>query len=371
MVRGNRMGKIVVMSDIHFGRDECNLSIDKPPKAANQPTRKQKIDDFFQWLDNEQQNIDEFIFIGDIFDLHLSNFQKSTSNSFYFFEKLSKLKGIKRITYIPGNHDHTFWLLHIYFYDLIKRFQKEIFPRLSGDLNFVYDRIFEKPSYPSFLDNLFTSGNKIKFSVTYPGIIRDNIAGKKYAFFHGHFLDKEQRISEKFGKLIIRTVIKELNIKQMHEFELFCSPQYEAIALLSQCAAGRIGLNKINETFEKWRKKDYRKPVYEFKERIKEHIYETGWKINNNPAFLELDYVIFGHTHYAGIGLKKYKDNPKLITMNTGSWVGREEIIGEFIVIDKDKRQNQHPQLYEYKWRQPTPVLNSQSELLNFDELFQ
>ena len=365
------MGKIVVMSDIHFGRDECNLSIEEPTEAVKGPTRKEKIDCFFWWLDNQQQNIDEFIFIGDIFDLHLSNFQKAISNSIYFFKELAKLKSIKRITYVPGNHDHTFWLLHIYYYDLIKRFEEEVFPRLNGDLNFVYNRTFEKPSYPSFLDNIFTSGNKIKFSVTYPVLKREDIGGKKYAFFHGHFLDTEQRISEKVAKGIIKAVIKELNVKQLQEFELFCSPQYEAFALLAQCAAGRIGLNKINETFEKWRKKDYRKPVYEFKERIKEHLYETDWKINNNPAFLELDYVIFGHTHYAGIGVKKYRDNPKLIAMNTGSWVGREEVVGEFIVIDKDKRRNQYPQLYEYEWREPAPGLHFQSKLLNYDELFQ
>lgn len=365
------MSKIVVMSDIHFGRDECNLSIDEPTQPVNRPNRKDQIDCFFRWLDNEQQNVDEFIFIGDIFDLQLSNFQKATSKSFYFFEKLAKLKSIERITYVPGNHDHTFWLLHIYYYDLIKRFQKEVFPRLDGDLNFVYDRIFEKPSYPSFLDNIFTGGSKKTFSVTYPVLKREDIAGKKYAFFHGHFLDTKQRISEKLSKKIIKFVVKGLDIKQLQEFELFCSPQYEAITLLSQCAAGRIGVNKIHEVLEKLKGKDYRKPVYEFKERIKEHLYETGWKINNNPAFLELDYVIFGHTHYAGIGVKKYRDNRNLIAMNTGSWVGREEVIGEFIVIDKDNRRNHHPQLYEYKWRKPAPVLHPQSELLNFDELFQ
>ena len=98
------MGKIVIISDMHFGVDECNFNIDAKYGRRLNDIRKKNIDNFFSWL-NQYGVIEEFIFIGDIFDLQLSNFAKAVTGSYYFFKKLSKMKHLKKITYIPGNHD--------------------------------------------------------------------------------------------------------------------------------------------------------------------------------------------------------------------------------------------------------------------------
>lgn len=309
------MGKIIVISDIHFGLNRCNLNIEDKDRRKIKIKRKEKIDYFFNWLITEQKDIDEFIFIGDIFDLHLSNFTKAVSGSYYFLKKLAHLKGLKKITYIPGNHDHTMWLLHIFYFDIIKKFEGNIFPKFKGDFNFVYNRFFKEPKSPSFLQRIFTDRKDIKFCVTYPILIRENIAGKNYIFFHGHFLDKTQRITQKLFKMLL----PKLELSELQQFELFCSPQYETFFLLAQCTAGRKGLKNGYDEVKKYLG-DYRKPVDKLNKEIKNHLKESRRLINNNPAIDELDYVIFGHTHYAGISQYTFKDYPKLIRMNTGSW---------------------------------------------------
>lgn len=355
------MGKIVVMSDIHFGLKEYNLNIEESDGKDRINKRKKKIDDFFDWLITQQRDIEEVIFIGDIFDLHLNNFAEAVSGSYYFLRGLANLQGLKKITYIPGNHDHTMWLLHILYFDIIKKFEPGVFPKFKGDFNFVYNRFFKEPESPSFLQGIFTGGKGIEFCVTYPILIPEKISNKNFAFFHGHFLDKKQRVTQKIFKILFR----KLDLYQLQQFELFCSPQYETFFLLAQCTEGRTGLKNGYDGIIKKTVGDYRKPVHDLNKGIKHHLKETGLQIDNNPAFGELDYIIFGHTHYAGIGHYRFSGNTKLIGMNTGSWERSGDTMGEFMVIDKNMSADEHPQLFIYKWKQPSPILHAQSELLN------
>jgi len=351
------MGKTIVISDIHFGLKNCNLDITNAVDNGTAAKRKEKIDAFFDWIITQQKEIDEAIFIGDIFDLQICSFADSIAGSYYFLKKLANLKILKKITYIPGNHDHTMWLLHIFYSDIIKKFEKDNYPKFDRDFNFVYNRFFNGHNSESFLKNIFTDGKDIEFCITYP-FKDENIANKNYIFFHGHFLDKRQRFTQHLFNIFIG-----LNLSELQEFELFCGPQYEGLFLLAQCTAGRTYLSDAYVKVKKYLG-DYRKPVFKLHKRIREHIQETKLTINQNPANRELDYVIFGHTHYAGISRYRFRNNPKLIGLNTGSWDHKDGRIGEFIIINKDSSMNEHPQLYVYKWLQPTPILHEESELL-------
>ena len=102
---------------------------------------------------------------------------------------------------------------------------------------------------------------------------------------------------------------------------------------------------------------DYRTEVLYHHRNIREHLTETGELIDSNPIYTKLDYVIFGHTHTAGISQQKFSKNDKLIGMNTGSWEKQGTTFGEFILIDKDKISNNYPELYVFKkkYGKPTP----------------
>ena len=127
------MGKTVVMSDMHFGLKNSSLSINSYDTDENKKLTQRHIDNLFKWFEKEHEDIDEFIFIGDIFDLHLQHFQEAISGSYYFLEKLSKLNNLKKIIYIPGNHDHTMWLLHVYYSDIILNFKNNAYPNFTDD----------------------------------------------------------------------------------------------------------------------------------------------------------------------------------------------------------------------------------------------
>jgi len=355
------MSKIIVFSDIHFGCADCNLDISDDDPDNIMQERVEKIDSFFEWLNSDHSNIDECILLGDIFDLHLANFNRAIVGSYYFLEKLAHLPNLKKITYIPGNHDHTLWLLHIYHWNIIKELESAVHPQLdlNEDLKCV-NRFFKKPPFPSFLEKLFSAGNDVEVRVTYPNYKKEQVGGKNYVFFHGHFLSKKQKIS----RMMFKRFVPVIDSSDLQELEVLCSPQYETLFLLAQCPQGRIGLlDWYKGKLGSWL--DCGKHVNQFNKRIRIYLLDSGLEIGNAAAYFKLDYVIFGHTHRAGIGHFRFRKNPKLISMNTGSWENSKDKFGEFIIIDKNASTNTHPQLYEYKWTEPTPNLHDETKMLN------
>ncbi len=181
--------------------------------------------------------------------------------------------------------------------------------------------------------------------------------GKNIVFFHGHFLDKSQRLVQK----LLEMALPSIDLSMLQEFELTCSPQYESLFILAQCSSALRTISHKYKSIEK----EYRVPVHYHHKNIVTHLKESGLKIRNQPIIQNLDYVIFGHTHDAGVSMYKFKTNPDLIAMNTGSWIKRRKELGEFIMIDRNWKLSMHPQLYEYKKTQSTPILHYQTEELN------
>ena len=81
------MGKSIIMSDIHFGLRGSNLNINPSDNNSINKKRIAKIDEFFDWLKKMHEDVDEFIFNGDLFDLHLQNFSRAINGSYYFLKK--------------------------------------------------------------------------------------------------------------------------------------------------------------------------------------------------------------------------------------------------------------------------------------------
>ena len=126
------MAKIVVMSDIHFGIEECTIGVPhNGALVAAAENKKSNVDALINFL--KEGAIQEVILIGDIFDLIFSNFHSALKASEYFFDSLIKIA--KKITYIPGNHDHTFWLQHVYLDQVINKLKTAPI-ELSPDFKF-------------------------------------------------------------------------------------------------------------------------------------------------------------------------------------------------------------------------------------------
>lgn len=354
------MEKIAVLSDIHFGADECNLNC--PTNGRRNKKVKTKIDRLFDWFISNDTK--EFIFLGDIFELHLDTFSDSIDNSGCFFARLNAL-GPTKVTYVVGNHDHTIWLLHIYYHDIIDKFlggnPKELTP-----FRFV-NRRFTAGKQPSFLAEFF--GSPKDFSVVYPIELRDDIGNKNFVFLHGHLLDKKQQIVG----LMLGMIFPGMRSANLRELELFCAPQYESLFLLSESESGKENLKDIYGGIKKkrkWKKAfNYRVLPHLYNKRLFHHLSESELKFGVESIARTADYVIFGHSHVAGINFNKFSYNKNLIAMNSGCWItneriGSKKLMGHFILIDKNGVDMSRPRLYSYFWNVDNPEEHEDSVAL-------
>ena len=340
------MGKTAVLSDVHFGIEECNLRGTHAAGRAN-------VEKLMQAL--KRHELDELILLGDIFDMNLSNFAESVTASKYFFEQLKQLPSLAKITYVPGNHDHIIWFLHILEKEIIQVLRSGGVPK--ADFNFT-NRVF--PRKASFLAKMVP--DTVQFNVQYP-FVRRNLGGKQYIFFHGHYIDKIQNLL----KNLMTSLLPNLQKHNLDQLEIFCAPQYELFTMIAQTQLGRVGLRKrygqLSSIF------DPTVAIDDFDSALKGHLTDfAGQWVGNNNAIDVVDYVIYGHTHCAGISRKQWDINPKLIKMNTGCWMKTEsDRIGDYVLIDKDVA---HPQLYYLSTKQAQPMLHGDSQLLNDGVLF-
>lgn len=328
------MFKIVVMSDIYFGIEECTIGL--PPNgssSAKQKSKKDNVDVLIKFF--KQEGINEIYLLGDIFDTFFSNFHNTIKASEYFFESLVQV--VKKITFIPGNHDHIFWLQHVYMDQVINKVK--IMPIvLTPDFKFT-GYLYNKKE--TFFRNIFRNPDYL--AVTYPLMVKE-INGKSYLFTHGHFIEGTDLIDKLYSLTVgkILDQILKVDHKNIDQLEIVSSPLYITASLLGQIERGRSALKDKKNIFTKfpWGKCD----IDSIKREIKTFLNYAGQSGANWTSEV-LDYFLFGHTHFAGINHYKYEFNRKLISINTGSWAEREsgDILGEFVIINP---KLPHPRLY-------------------------
>lgn len=177
--------KIAVVSDFHFGEDGCLFE-----------TNEENIKNFILFvkstLKTKPKYYDVLILLGDIFDLSLAPIPKIFEVFKKFINELSNSGLVKNIVYIPGNHDHHFWVQVNEKYHIIDPASqnKDIDFSMNGGylphVNYNY--------CDTFLNGLLnTKDNEeidIKFHVAYPNILwKPKLAEKLFIFTHGHLFD--------------------------------------------------------------------------------------------------------------------------------------------------------------------------------------
>ena len=109
-------GKTIVLSDLHFGVAECSIgtwSEDHLLPKEKKKKNKKNLERLFDYF-GDVKNLQHIILLGDVFDLHLSNLTSAIKASMSFFQKLQDIPTLREIEYIPGNHDHLLWSLHVF-----------------------------------------------------------------------------------------------------------------------------------------------------------------------------------------------------------------------------------------------------------------
>ena len=273
--------RIVVISDTHFGDPFDVLTSTRAIEALTE-----RIESLGP--------IDQLVLLGDVFDFWKSPFSEAVARSRDFMSALYMLDNVKRMVYLPGNHDH-----HVF-----RQYYNE---RVAASLR---EGLLEPPDLTMPLTTdcpimgaLKPKAARVPLFAVYP-VHNVNVRGRRVLLTHGHMLGFFERSLWSPGQSRIATLLvrKSENL-DLEEMERFLSPFYEMMAL-SALVPGVLEGN-------------YR--VYRFLARTGKILGLQGESrvstyrdttIEQNAAEIEAlldhfcdekpDYFIFGHTHMAG-----------------------------------------------------------------------
>jgi predicted phosphodiesterase len=299
----NVSDKIVVLSDTHFG-DKSQLLTDK-----------HLVERFCEVLSG-MGTISELILLGDIVDLWMKTIVPALKDARFFIDSLSQLANIRKVLYIPGNHDHQIFL---------DAFRLELDVRImQGDLSI--PRFMPARSYGDcILSGVAHPGTRAHFPLVYPFVTR-TVGGKEVVFSHGHHLDFYST-SHGWAKTfwLGRHIIKQRRKKaSLHDIEMANIPFCGAMSVwpwVPELVDEGLRFYSIINFFGRLFRSDdlLESPLRD--SLIKENYEEIG-QLLPQLGFPEPACYIYGHTHRPGMGRMPEADT---IVANTGSWTMLED----------------------------------------------
>ncbi|MDD5747836.1 MAG: metallophosphoesterase family protein [Actinomycetota bacterium] len=295
--------KILAISDTHFG-DASQLLNDE-----------ETVEKFISMLSSRRE-LSEIILLGDILDLWVKTTVPALRCARAFIRRVSELESIKRITYVPGNHDHQMFM---------DAFRLEQDVRIMQG-NLTTPRFQPARSYgETLLSALSSHGSKAQFSMVYPFVVRE-VTGRKVVFTHGHHLDF---YASEFGWVKTfwfgRRVIKKRRKKAtLHDIEManvpFCGAMSSAPwvpELVSEALKYYHVITFFSKLF-----RSRRSQVSPLRDTL---IRENYDEIQGLLPLLEItgaSCFVFGHTHRPGMGRIQ---GSGLLVANTGAWTRGED----------------------------------------------
>jgi hypothetical protein len=313
--------KAVAISDLHLGEPEGMLYyIHKDPKSNLIKATVNKIAELSKGDSNFEDGVEELILIGDIVELSEAMASEAYENARAFFDALLNKVNIEKIVYIPGNHDHNFWVTLLMEHCNKKKY-KDCKPKTCQCI--AEPQLFVKNCLPAGYPSM-------KVEVHYPYYVL-NSNRSFYFFDHGHLFSKtlEQFTAAKNAK----------DIEGLEE----CTYSFMEKIWYRGKNPLRVAWFKVRERlYDWWREKGYEwkkagrgtrfkedcAPVYDDYIRNKILWYLTEiCKIQEKyeDAFSKDFHFVFGHTHCGGRILKadrKFRIKGKFITVwNTGGWL--------------------------------------------------
>lgn len=244
----SQISSAIVISDLHLGRKESYLfSKDERWKRNSQALKA---------LLAELGPQDEFILLGDFLELAIGSLDEVYEDARAFFAVLSETGPYKRILFIPGNHDHHFWI------DLVEEVYINESLRSGSDPPshqrypkcFVDRRFSIKGSNstdPIVLADIWPHQKaRPEIVVKYPHhFVRiPSIEGKDecYLFTHGHFLE------DLFKP--VNYIVQPAHLEELEAFNNFWLESFD----YHIGHAGRLSvyIRKFIQSFERWGTRD-------------------------------------------------------------------------------------------------------------------
>lgn len=335
------MSTRIIFSDLHFGDPLCSLR----RKVVTQSVRS-----FLQRL----RRIDEIILAGDILDANISSLTRAIEGlkgtgewpkqigfrAWLSYLLEDNLVDVRRIIYIPGNHDYIIW-------NILSTDKVFVQPISQGsvptDLPLV-EATFSRP----FIRGIAPQRMRDKFEVTYPDHEFD-LGGRSVLVTHGHYLDYQQTLLKNLDELVQR---EGGNVARAVRKFFIGTAQYQAVANAVSYLKGtrefvdtaHKSLGGLIDIFGKIRNQPINDKMLRA---IEMYLYYFRKK---RP-----DVFIFGHTHEPGRkNTNKIASDNRLIQKdidiwNDGSFIEDKAAgrAGSFIVTNDGPGSAESIKLYE------------------------
>jgi UDP-2,3-diacylglucosamine pyrophosphatase LpxH len=292
--------RVVVVSDTHFGDPFDVLTSSRAIEA---------LTDRIESLGA----IDELVLLGDVFDFWKSPFGEAIARSRDFMSALFMLENVKRIVYLPGNHDH-----HVF----RQYYNEQVTESLRRGVVEPPELTMPLTADCPIMNVLKPRAARVPLFAVYPAH-NVNVRGTKVLLTHGHMLGFFERSlwrprQSRISTLLVR---KSENL-DLEEMERFISPFYEMMALSALVPGVLEGNYRVYRFLARTGK------VLGLQGESRDSTYRDT-TVEQNAAEIEAlldhfceekpDYFIYGHTHRAG---RLELPISGTTAINSGCWLG-------------------------------------------------
>jgi UDP-2,3-diacylglucosamine pyrophosphatase LpxH len=267
-----------VISDLHLGTRTAKDLLGRPE------VRSRLID--------RLQAADEVVLLGDSIELRDRPLAEALAVATPFFEELGEALAGRRVTLVPGNHDHQLasaWL-----------------QRRHGSPLDLEQRSSPQPGDP--LGGLASRMGATRLELAYPGVwLRTDV----YAT-HGHYLDCHNgvRTFECFARAVSERVVRRGVYATPDDYEAVLAPLYRLFFRTAQWGWAWQAVRLGKAVLRRVEGAEAREPRFMPGMRAMARVVET--------LGVEADHVLFGHLHQPG----QWTTASGTRLMNTGTWRG-------------------------------------------------
>jgi UDP-2,3-diacylglucosamine pyrophosphatase LpxH len=288
-----------VISDLHLGTRTGTDLLGRPEARSR--------------LIGRLQGADEVVLLGDSIELRDRPLAEALEVATPFFEELGEALAGRRVTLVPGNHDHQLasaWLR-----------------RRGGKPLGLDQRSLPKPDDP--LGLLACRMGDTRLELAYPGVwLRPDV----YAT-HGHYLDCHNgvRTFECLGRAVSERLVRRGGYSAPEDYEAVLAPLYRLFHRVAQWSWAWHGVRLGKALIRTAEGPERRTSRLEPGMRAMAHVVET--------LGIEADYLIFGHLHHPGEWTTR--DGVRLV--NTGTWRGANAVAASVLVRSEGPPETIYP----------------------------
>jgi predicted phosphodiesterase len=288
-----------VISDLHLGTRTGTDLLARPEVRSR--------------LIGQLERADEVVLLGDSIELRDRPLAEALTVATPFFEELGEALSGRRVTLVPGNHDHQLasaWLR-----------------RRGGKPLGLDERSVPEPGDP--LRQLSRRMGDTRLELAYPGAwLRPDV----YAT-HGHYLDCHNgvRTFECFGRAVSERLVRRGGYSAPEDYEAVLAPLYRLFYGVAQWSWAwhgvRVGKALIRTVEGAERRRSRLEPGMRAMGRVVETL------------GIGAEYVLFGHLHHPG----EWSTHDGVRLVNTGTWRGQNAVAASVLVRSEGPPELSYP----------------------------